>query len=224
MFHFSKRTKDVNNDIRDALFGDKPITKWCNGSGLPWDLFIGAKDEINLGNKQKAIEILNKVINIKDLESRHYLQAWHFLKQLGVIPDKNIANKVYGIILEVSLNGGLDILAAYEDHSARYFNYSGSVVIWDKADTSLNHLIDNLISISQGVVAQIGPWDKERPNPPIKGNARMNFLTPIGLYFGEGPLNLLSKDPIDGSIITAGTELMQKLIQKSNVSGKDHTK
>ena len=34
--------------------------------------------------------------------------------------------------------GGLDTLAAYEDLSARYLNFSGAAVIWDHPDNSLD--------------------------------------------------------------------------------------
>ncbi len=211
---FKKKTKNINIDIREVLFGDRQIEQWC-GSGMPWELFSKANEEISRGNNDIAIETLKEIIKLDGLESRHYIQAWYFLRMLGVTPEKKFGSKVYGVVIEVSLDGGLDILAAYEDCSARYFNYSGAAIIWDKPDDSLNEIITNLITKSQTVVDMIGPWDKERPKPPVKGNVRLNFLTPLGLHFGEGPFNLLYNDPMGGAVIIAGTELMQKLIEKS---------
>lgn len=213
-FFKRKAINGNNREIREVLFGDRDIEQWC-GEGIPWELFSKAKEEITIGNNNSAIETLKEILKIDGLESRHYIQAWYFLRKLGVMPDENIGSKVYGVVIEVALDNGLDILAAYTDYSARYFNYSGAAVIWEKPDDTLNESISNLISISQAVVNNIGPWDKVRPKPPAKGNVRLNFLTPLGLHFGEGPFNLLSKDPMGGPVIAAGTDLMLKLIEKS---------
>ncbi len=215
MFDFlKKKTKHENDDIRNVLFGDRKIEQW-SGSGMPWELFLKAKDEISLGKNTEAVKTLKDIISIEGLESRHYIQAWYFLRQLGEVPDNNIGSKVYGVVIEVALEQGLDILVAYEDYTARYFNYSGAAIVWDKPDNSLNESIASLLSIGQTVVDRIGPWDNERPKPPERGNVRLNFLTPRGLHFGEGPFNLLSKDPMGGPVIAAGIKLMQQLIEKS---------
>ena len=215
MFDFlKKKTKHENDDIRNVLFGDRKIEQW-SGSGMPWELFLKAKDEISLGKNTEAVKTLKDIISIEGLESRHYIQAWYFLRQLGEVPDNNIGSKVYGVVIEVALEQGLDILVAYEDYTARYFNYSGAAIVWDKPDNSLNESIASLLSIGQTVVDRIGPWDNERPKPPERGNVRLNFLTPRGLHFGEGPFNLLSKDPMGGPVIAAGIKLKQQLIEKS---------
>lgn len=203
----------MNQDIREVLFGDMPLKDRCKGSGSPWIYFAEAREHIDNGDNLKAMDALKQVLSIHGLESRHYIQAWYHLRELGVMPDKNIAKKVFGVIFEVSLDKGLDILAVYENHSARYFNYSGKAVIWDRPDDSLDGVIDQIIKLSQKVVNKIGPWEKERPGPPQKGDIRLNFLTPLGLHFGQGPFGILAKDPMGGPIINVGTYLMQKLIQ-----------
>ena len=104
------------------------------------------------------------------------------------------------------------MLAAYANYSARYINFAGSVIVWDRPDTSIDAEIGALLSTSATVVEQIGPWDGERPGPPTGRNARMSFLTPSGLHFGEGPMEILLRDPIGGSVIEAGTQLIMALM------------
>jgi len=87
-------------------------------------------------------------------------------------------------------------------------------VIWEHPDNSLDPAIDALLEASREVVAQIGPWDKKRPAAPQGDTVRLCFLTPGGLHFGQGPMDVLSRDPMGGKIIHLATVLMQALIAK----------
>ncbi len=110
---------------------------------------------------------------------------------------------------------GLDIVAAYPDHSARYYNFSGKSIIWEHPDDSLDDKIDALMAASARVVAQIGPWDKPRPPAPPQDQVRLCFLTPSGLHFGQAPMNAMSKDPIGGPVFYLAGGLMQALIART---------
>jgi hypothetical protein len=210
----------INNssslDIRDTLFGDMPISTWNgnNSSEEPWVSFQEVDKNLESDNTQEAIRILRKIIDTPDLESRHYIQAWHFLKTLGVLPPSGKAKEVYGVIVEVSMKQGLDIVAAYADHPARYFNYSGAAVIWENPDESLKDEIEKLLDAGINIVHNIGPWENERPGVPPEGQARVSMLTPGGLHFGQAPFSTLANDAMGGPIIKAATDLMQALINK----------
>jgi hypothetical protein len=148
-----------------------------------------------------------------DLESRHYAQAWQFLRVYGVDPPPQIAKALLGVVIEVPMTGGLDVLAAYPEHTARYYNFSGGAVIWEHPDDSLDPLIDELLRAGQDVVNAIGPWDKPRPPAPAAGRIRISFLTPSGLHFGDGPADQIPADPLAKPVFDAGTKLMQALVQ-----------
>lgn len=153
-----------------------------------------------------------------DLESRHYLQAWHFLRELGEQPSAVEAKQLYGVVVEVGMDEGLDIVAAYADHTARYFNYSGAAIIWERPDDSLDADVDALLGAGRIVAAQIGPWEGARPDAPDNGQVRISMLVPSGLHFGEAPFEILSRDPMGGPVISAAMRLMQGLISKSDQS------
>ena len=220
MFNWlKKKDRDDQPGIRDTLFGDMPLSAWASQShstSEPWISFVKARELIESKNQQQAINELKKITEMPDLESRHYLQAWHFLNQLGVKPSDVQAKEVYGVVVEVTMNQGPDIVAAYADHSARYFNYSGAAVIWENPDDSLNKMIDDLLNAGRGIIHKIGPWENVRPPAPPKGQVRVNMLTPSGLHFGQAPFDTLSKDEMGGPIIAAATNLMQALIEKSS--------
>jgi hypothetical protein len=201
---------------RDTLFGDLPLAYWA-GTGaeeMPWLLFKQARRHLNSGHREEAVQALEAIVSIPGLESRQYLQAWHFLSQLGIEPTSGI--QVYGVVVEVVMDGGLDILAVYADHSARYYNYSGSAIIWDQPDHEIGTKIDDILQQGENIIKYIGPWKEVRPAAPVKGKARLNILTSNGLYFGEADQMVLFKDVMAGKTMYAMLDILEKLIHKTN--------
>ncbi len=210
-------------EIRDTLFGDMPWSEWPPDEvnlqpEEPWLSFINARKCSESGRTQEALSILLKITAMNGVEPRHHLQAWHFLRQLGVKPPPNIEKELCGVVVEVALKSGLDIVAAYSDHTARYYNYSGAGVVWEKPDDSLNAEIEELLKAGRHALENIGPWEGPRPAAPPKGHVRISMLAPNGLYFGQGPFEALASDEIGGPVMTAATKLMQELIQKTEKS------
>ncbi|MBD2464209.1 hypothetical protein H6G89_24710 [Oscillatoria sp. FACHB-1407] len=204
--------------IRDTLFGDRPLDIWGTKEtdGAPWLWFAEARAHLAAGQPDLAIQAFYRVVNTPNLESRHYLQAWYFLRDLGVMPPPDLAKQVLGVVVEVDLGDGLDLLAAYADKSARYYNYAGGGVIWDAGNGSTNPAIpediQRLLDIAGVVINYIGPWEGDRPGVPPRHYARINLLTPSGLHFGEGPFDVLSADELGGPMLSSATQLMLDLI------------
>ena len=211
-----KTNKSTSLLMRDTLFGDQPIETWprdaSNVAKLePWSYFIQAREALQKGEVSTAIQLWQKVTDLPGLEARHYIQAWHFLRQNGVQPPADKAKKVYGVVAEVPMKDGLDLLAAYADFSARYWNYSGAGVVWEHPNNSLDEAISLLLKIGQLVADQIGPWDKPRPPIPAAGEIRISMLTPSGLFFGQGPMNQLANDVMGKPLVGAATNLMLQM-------------
>lgn len=210
-------------DIRNLLFGDLPSDSWPDSRvslqppAEPWTSFVSAREFLRAGDVANAKQSLQQILAMADLESRHYLQAWHFLRALGEQPTTSEARHLYGVVVEVALEEGVDLVAAYADHSARYYNYSGAAIIWDRPNASLDEVIDKMLSAGQVVIEQIGPWEAERPPAPTPGLARINLLAPAGLHFGEASYEALSGDPMGGPVLKAAFALMQGLINSTEV-------
>lgn len=216
MFNWFKKEKPRQFTIRDTLFGDMPLAEWVkddDASAEPWVSFVKAGNFLEKGDKSSAAALLQKIAGTPGLESRHYLQAWHFLRQLGINPPADKAKIVYGVVVEVGMKSGADIVAAYADGTARYLNYSGAGVIWERPNDSLDAEIKALLDAGQAVANRIGPWEQARPAAPTEGNVRLNMLTPSGLHFGYGGFETLAKDPMGKAIIDPATQLMLKLTQ-----------
>ncbi|MEP7166260.1 MAG: hypothetical protein ABI741_16275 [Ferruginibacter sp.] len=201
--------------IRDTLFGDQPLEQWAGAESedLPWNLFKDAKRCVDKGKNNQAIEMLKKITTLPGLESRHYLQAYFFLNELGSFPEADI--ELFAVVVEVAMDEGLDLLAIYADHSARYYHASGAGVIWDVPDITIGSKIDHILSLGNGIIEQIGPWKAERPAAPVNGRARLNLLTSKGLHFGEADQNVLFQDPLSSKIMYAMLDMMETLVNKA---------
>jgi hypothetical protein len=197
---------DGLNKIYDLLFCDDADLYRSTTDGrdaYPWSAIFA--DPID----RPALE---KLVGDPDAESRLRMLAANMLGKAGIaITPKHL----FGTVVEVGMAEGLDVVAAYEDGTARYINYSGKLIVWETSTSPSDMLIRELMDASQKVVDVIGPWDRERLGPPKTGNVRMTFLVSDGLYFGEGPFDDLARDPMGGPVISSAAELMNFLIGNS---------
>ncbi len=170
----------------------------------PWSVLFASPPDIT---------DLEKLVDDDEVETRPRILAANLLRTLGKPLDDK---QVFAVLVEVGLDEGLDTLAAYEDGTARYINYTGKMIVWETRTIESDGLIVDLFAAARNVVSQIGPWEEPRLNRPRVGNVRLSFLVSDGLYFGEGPFDVLSQDPIGGPVIGAATKLMQFLVRQGS--------
>jgi hypothetical protein len=217
---FKKTARPDFSAMREQLFGDvsladwKPLDDHVAGAG-PWRHFETARLAVERGDTAAAVAALREVVDSANLETRHYLQAWHALRQLGVQPMPENAKQVLGVVLEVHLEDGLDTLAAYADSSARYINHGGRLIVWGTQDAEIAGLVAALLRAGQGVADFIGPSTEPRRRPPPQSHVRLNMLTASGLHFGEGPIAAIAVDPMGASVLGPGTVLLKALIGRA---------
>jgi hypothetical protein len=160
-----------------------------------------------------SVPDLQKIINDTASDPRLKVLAYNRQLASGHKPDKK---ELLAVIVEVGLDGGLDVLASFNNGTARYINQTGKILVWETTtDDKANELTKDLFLKGQDIVNQIGPWDKARKPHPTKGNVRITFLVSDELYFGEGPMNVLFNDALAKPALTVATQLMQFLTEKS---------
>ena len=141
-------------------------------------------------------------------EGRIRYLAYSRLRALG----ENLPAKVLlGVIVEVSMASGLDVLAAFSEGGVRYINRTGECVIFE-GELVLKPYAEKLLAKSRSVVAHIGPWQELRRSPPKIDNIRLTFLVSDGLYFGEGAMSVMQNEAMAGPVIESATELLQAVI------------
>lgn len=127
---------------------------------------------------------------------------------------------LFGVIVEVPLDDGLDVLAVYDDGGVRYINQSGAMSIFEGAVPALEDEARAVLAAARAVVARIGPWDKPRLPPPAAGNVRLSFVVSDGLYFGEGPYAALAQDGLAGPLLQRATALLQAVVSMTAPGGR----
>ena len=170
----------------------------------PWDILF---------TKTIKIEDLKRIIDDENAETRVKILAYNKLLACGQVSN---SKEILAVIVEVGLDGGLDVLASYNDGTARYINKTGKVIIWEKIDENSNVLTNKLFDESANIVKQIGPWENSRKSFPTIGNARITFLVSDGLYFGEGTIDVLFNDELAKSALITATELMIYIIKSTS--------
>jgi hypothetical protein len=171
--------------LRAFVYGNAPIDEWiaedAESAGAPWIDFAKARELSIQGQTHQAADVWRRIAFSDELESRQILQAWHFLREAGEQPPPDRAKQVLGVVVEMPVPQGHDLLAAYKDGSARYLNFSGNVVvIEDRSVVSIQEAISRWIATGEAIVRVIGPW--QDPTVPLvsPGQARIMMLTPSG--------------------------------------------
>lgn len=194
------------NQLYELLFCDNETayqTGAANADTFPWSvLFTSVPDT----------DALLLLANDTSLESRVRGLAATKLHLLGGPAPKP---ELLGVVIEIGLEQGLDVLAVFGDGTARYINQAESAIVFDAPNETTNNLVSNLWHHSIQVVNRIGPWDKPRLAPPGKDTVRLTFLVSGQLFFGQGPMNVFFSDPMAGPVLDAATKVMVYLTQNA---------
>jgi hypothetical protein len=203
------------SELRELLFGDVPVEDWAGSSPeAPWIHFQDAEHAMARADVPAAEAALRTVLDTPELESRQYLQAWSCLRQLDRDALTGLPERLYGVVLDVPLEQGWDTLAAYEDHTARYLNQSGGVIVWDGREPAIDALVDALLEATRPLLTTVPVWESARPAVTAE-RARISMLTAEGLHFTEGAFPAMTDGPATAPVFAAGAALMSALIDRS---------
>lgn len=209
--------------LRATLFGDVALDRWPvgdDGVGEPWDGFVRARAHLANGDQDLAVRewaALEARAGFGGVESRHLLQAWHFLRSVGVQPDESIVGEVLGVVAEVSVDRSHDVLAVYADGSVRYLNHAGGATVLDECPPDVAAKVPAVLGAAQILSAQIGPWtEPELPSLP-EGSTRFTLLTRGGHRFGQGPSEVIQADPLAVGLFAAATAVLVSVVALGTV-------
>jgi hypothetical protein len=214
----SKEAHKVGSDgdpIRQGLFASQSMNELLRGMKLgegpsPFRTIADAEKLAAEGRKEEARSCLRTILNHANLETRIQLWVWSALRELGQQPEVNVAWEVLGVVVEVPTGGAYDTLAAYQDGSARYLNFSGASIFWDNPDETITKLCQALLRST----ASAGSRAKPRLSLllPTSG-IQATLLTRSGIY--------AISDPPE-SVVKAAASLMRELIHRTK-SAREQT-
>lgn len=190
------------NDMYNLLYCDNPsaFKPKPGQSAVAW--------QATLFSEPADRSALSALAGDATQEGRVRYLAYTRLRSVG---ERVPAKVLLGVIVEVPLSGGLDVLAAFSEGGVRYINQTGKLAVFEGVATLEPH-VQRLFAASEAVVARIGPWEQPRRAPPKVGNIRLTFLVSDGLYFGEGTMSAMQRDAIAGPVIQRASELLQTVV------------
>lgn len=103
---------------------------------------------------ETAIAIWSDIAASPGLESRHYLQAWTFLRQAGHPPPTDGAKRALGVVAEMPVQNAHDVLAAYQDGSCRFGQGPQQPMMADPAASSFVGAATALLQIVVNLTVQ----------------------------------------------------------------------
>lgn len=201
--------------LRPGLFADLPVEAWPPEDSVteePWASFVRARRHLAVGDQDLAIRAWVPVATFDGWDARHRLQAWHFLRGIGVQPDAQVADRVLGVVAEVAVGFSHDVLAVYADGSVRYLGHDGGAAVIESGGLDVVLGVTSLLAAGQTVADLIGPWDGPELPPLPVGHSRFTMLTPSGPHLGQGPDDVLRADPMAEPLFRAATGLLLSVV------------
>lgn len=171
------RAKDYGRAL-DALRGLKG--RGDSAEDLPYWLTLAAAQR-GAGNTEEAKAAARHLLTSSETRTR--IQAWTVLRELGEAPPAKQADEVLGVIVEISLNEGVVIIAGYSDGAARYFFSRGGGVIGEDMPESVKQAAK---ALTQTAAPLAGTMDAGvRQGLPARTHIRVSLLTPSGIRVAE---------------------------------------
>ena len=174
----------------------------------PWPLLVLGGAQAMAERDAEACATLRRALALGGLEARTELLVWNGIKRLGGAPDPQDRGKVLGLFFEFAMEGGIDRLAVYADGRARYFNFSGAMIIWE-AQAPFEPPVKELVRAAGKV-----PLPRATEVPPVmNGPIRIHFLTSSGRFIHED-MGEKKGEPCD-TLIDGALSLIGKMIEFS---------
>jgi hypothetical protein len=151
---YSPYENRASNAIYNLLFCDNPALFHAKAgeTPTPWQATLASAN----------VPALEALASDESQEGRVRYLAFSRLRTLGRIV---APKKLLGVIVEVPLAGGLDVLGAFSEGGVRYVNQSGKLVVIEGVQQFVP-MVRRLFDASRPVVQRIGPWTKPRLAPP----------------------------------------------------------
>ena len=176
-----------------------------------WMLLTKAAEHIQHGDVARGAELLLELAGNPTMETRVLLWSWAALRCLGFHPKSYEADDIQGVVMQVPLENGIDVLAAYIDGTARYVNQGGKAIIWEITDAAITAIIRKVLESCKDLPGVVAAASR---NDPARDFVRVTMLTFSGNRFAEVSMQYLDSSPIK-QVLSIGAELLAKLIKRS---------
>jgi hypothetical protein len=144
-------------------------------------------------------------------ESRLRLLAAHWLRANG---QPAPSQEVLGVVVEVPLEEGLDVLAAYADGRARYINHTGRVAVFDGAPEEM--ATQARVLVASAIPDSARASTTSASGAPHAGHVRFTFLSVDGPRVHEGFFSDIVRDPLAAPVLENAQKLLDLVVRQGN--------
>ncbi|WP_143132917.1 hypothetical protein [Pseudoduganella namucuonensis] len=170
-----------------------------------------------LFSEEAEPKIVRAIADDADEESRVRVLAYNWLHdKLQPVPPK----ETLGVVVEVALEEGLDVLAAYADGTARYINHTGKVSVYESHPPEIAAQARELVKAAKGMVKTPVAGIRQRHLPPAGGQVRATALASDGLYVNQGPFAAMASAPHTVPVMQAAQKLLDLIVAQGRGDGR----
>jgi hypothetical protein len=177
----------------------------ADGAPEPWRTFLVAAARLEAG--LDAAAVLAPLAQNPRCETRARLWAWTALRGTGALSPP--PSEVLGLVVEVPVESGYDVLAAYADGRVRFLGHRGQVIIREppeRADPTVTALLREAASLLDLPAA---PRDRDVP-APLDG-VRLSALSSGGVHTGWVSWADLDPPAPHAALFAAATRLLEAI-------------
>jgi hypothetical protein len=183
---------------------------FCDNAELFRDHSAAAAGALRvLVSKSTSAASLRAIVDAAGADSRLRALAAQRLLQSGQRSGSRFVS--FGVLLEVPLPDGLEVLATYADGAVRYLDRSGRATVYDHGPPEVRELAAEAVDHAQARALRLPPWSGARLPPPRVGDVRVSVLGSDGLRFVQGPFASLQKDPDTAALVSSAARLLRRL-------------
>lgn len=160
-------------------------------------------------------QVIRAIAQDGNEESRVRLLAFNWLREhTYTVP----AKEALGVVVEVPLEGGLDVLAAYADGQLQYINQTGRLAVFEGSPEEVALQAKALVQSAARGIAKNGGQEggKLRRPPPSSPNLRVTVLAADGLHISEGSFAELHGKSASGAVLKQAQALLDLVVKQAN--------
>lgn len=161
----------------------------------------------NFGTPQDVVQ-LHAIVDNPDLSTPRRLLAY---KQLAAEGAAVGARELLGVIVEIGMDGAVEVIAALEDGTATIISPKGKVMQLSDPDEVSDEYVDPLLDAA---ILAVNKWPAQktaRQPPPAEGSARISLLVADKVHTKEGSFMELEEDATAGPVLEHAASLLQWL-------------
>ncbi len=156
-------------------------------------------------------KVVRAIADDRDEESRVRMLAYNWLHENAQpVPPK----ETLGVVIEVPLEQGLDVLAAYADGTVRYINHMGSISVYESHPAEIAAQAKEIVETAQGMVKQQPVGTRRRQAPPSLGDVRLTALVSDGLYVGQGAFEAIATGKQTAPVLQGAQKLLDLIVRQ----------